>query len=174
MKDWYLLYTKPHKEPLVNGQLEDRGLTTFFPYLQIDRGYHRGVRLEAFFPSYLFVHVDLEDREANGLTWLAGVRSLVSFDGRPARVPTPVVEALQMRLSPYTDKVLDKIELLFHPGDAVTVTSGPFKGLEGIFQRGLNGPQRVQVLLNLMGSWTRVEMGAELLEPVHRRNIQPQ
>ena len=171
MRDWYLLYTKPHREPLVYGQLEDRGITTFFPYLQFDRGYGRGVRVEAFFPNYLFVHVDLQAKEANRLTWLAGVRSLVSFDGHPARVPAPVVEMLQSRLQPYTDKVLDKINLLFRPGDAVSVIDGPFAGLEGVFQQGLNGPQRVQILLKLLGGWTRVELDIQHIEPLKKHSL---
>ena len=49
MRNWHLLYTKPHKEPLVHAQLDDRGYEVFFPYLQRDRGYNRGVRLEPFF-----------------------------------------------------------------------------------------------------------------------------
>lgn len=171
MREWYLLYTKPHREPLVHGQLEDRGLTTFFPYLQFERGYGRGVRVEAFFPNYLFVHVDLQDKEANGLTWLAGVRSLVNFDGYPVKIPAPVVETLQMRLRPYTDKVLDKVELLFKPGDAVTVINGPFSGLEGIFQQGLNGQERVQILLKLLGGWTRVDLDLQHIEPLHKHSL---
>jgi transcriptional antiterminator RfaH len=168
VQEWHLIYTKPHQEPLVNRQLEDRGLETFFPYLQYDRGYGRGVGLEAFFPHYLFVKVDLAAKEANGLTWLAGVRNLVSYDGRPVAVPEQVVAALQARLLPYADKVLDKKELLFQPGDQVAVVSGPFAGLEGVFQKGLKGPQRVQILLDLLGGWTRVDVDARQLELLHR------
>jgi len=169
MQQWHLVYTKPQREPLVNRQLEDRGLETFFPYLQYERGYGRGIRLEPFFPHYLFVKVDLQAKEANGLTWLAGVRSLVNFDGQPVRVPEPIVETLRMRLMPYSDKVLDRVELLFQPGDTVAVTTGPFAGMEGIFQKGLNGQQRVQILLKLLGGWTRVELDAKQIEPMARQ-----
>jgi transcriptional antiterminator RfaH len=171
MQNWYLVFTKPHKEPLVNRQLEDRGLETFFPYLQYERGYGRGIRLEAFFPNYLFVKVDLEAKEANGLTWLGGIRNLVSFDGRPVQVPAPVVEVLRARLIPYADKVLDKEEMLFQPGDAVKVTSGPFASLEGVFQKSLSGQRRVQILLNLLGGWTRVELHSEHVELLTKRGL---
>lgn len=171
MQNWYLIFTKPHKEPLVNRQLEDRGLETFFPYLQYERGYGRGIRLEPFFPHYLFVKVDMGAKEANGLTWLAGIRSLVSFEGQPATVPGPVIEMLRARLLPFADKVVDTVELRFRPGDAVTVTSGPFAGLEGIFQRGLSGQQRVQLLLNLLGGWRRVDLYVQQIEPLTKRNV---
>jgi len=174
MQHWHLVFTKPQREPLVNRQLEDRGLETFFPYLQYERGYGRGIRLEPFFPLYLFVKVDLQAREANGLTWLAGVRNLVSFDGQPVRIPEPIVEALQARLMPYSDKVLDRVELLFQPGDAVAITTGPFAGMEGIFQKGLNGQQRVQILLKLLGGWTRVDLDAKQIAPMARQgSIRP-
>ena len=169
MKNWYVLYTKPHKESLVHQQLEDKELTTFFPYLQVDRGYGRGVRLEPVFPHYLFVHVDLESPEAYGLTWLVGVRHLVNFEGRPARVPEAIVDALQTRLARYTDKVLDEVELLFTPGETVRIVSGPLAGLEGIFQQGLNGTQRVQILLNVLGQWSRTEVKARQLVSTNRR-----
>ena len=67
MRQWYTLYTKPHQETLVCRQLEDRGLEVFFPYVQYDRGYGRGTRMEPFFPHYLFVHVDLMAPEASTL-----------------------------------------------------------------------------------------------------------
>ena len=169
MDAWYVLYTKPHKETLVHRQLEDRELATFFPYMQYDRGYGRGVRLEPFFPHYLFVRVDLESQAASGLTWLVGVRHLVSFEGRPARVPDVAVDALQARLAPYAAKVLAPAEALFAPGEAVRVVSGPLAGLEGVFQRGLSGSQRVQILLNLLGQWSRVYLDVHQLVPTTRR-----
>jgi len=170
MKNWYLVFTKPQREALVHRQLEERGLETFFPYLQIDRGYGRGVRIESFFPNYLFVHVNLTHKEANGLMWLVGVRNLVTFDEQPTPIPLPVIEALQTRLMPYTDKVLDKVALIFKPGDAVSVIGGPFAGLEGVFQQGLNGNQRVQILLNVLGNATRVELSARHLEPQNKHS----
>jgi transcriptional antiterminator RfaH len=170
MDAWYVLYTKPHKETLVNQQLEERELATFFPYVQYDRGYGRGVRLEPLFPSYLFVRVDLTSSAASGLTWLVGVRHLVSFEDRPARVPDAVVEALEARLAPFTKKVLAETEVLFSPGETVRILSGPLAGLEGIFQRGVSGSQRVQILLNMLGQWSRVDLDARQLVSTQRRD----
>ncbi len=166
MLRWHLIYTKPHKEALVSQQLEERGLDVFFPVLHVDRGYNRGVRAEPFFPHYLFVRVDLQSEQATGLRWLVGVRSLVYFDGQPAVVPDVIVAALQERLSPYTDKVVPRHEIRFTPGQKVLIRRGPFQGFEAIFQKGLRGSQRVQVLLNLLGQWTRAQVHVDALEPV--------
>lgn len=164
MEQWYVLYTKPHKEPLVNGQLEDRGLDVFFPTLQFNRGYNRGIRLEPFFPHYLFVKADLMAEEAKDLRYLPGVRTLVHFTGRPAVVPDVVIEQLRERLQPYEAKVLRRSEWLFQPGQAVVVKSGPFAGFEALFQKGLNGSERAQILLNLLGSWSRAEISVHDLK----------
>ena len=44
MQYWHVMYTKPNKETLVDSQLEDRGIETYFPYLRIERGYGSFVR----------------------------------------------------------------------------------------------------------------------------------
>ncbi len=168
MKNWHVLYTKPNKEHLVYQQLEDKGIATFFPYIEVDRGYRRGIRLEPVFPHYLFLHIDLEAPEAYGLTWLVGVRHLVNFEGRPARVSEAVIDALQTRLARYTNKKVDEVAVRFAPGETVRIVSGPMAGLEGIFQQGINGSQRVQILLNMLGQWNRAELKASQLVSTNR------
>ena len=163
---WYLVYVKPHKETFVIRQLEDRGFGIFFPVLQFDRGYNRGIRIEPYFPHYVFVRADLDSTLARDLRWLAGVRTLVHFGGGPSIVPDAVIELLRERLEPLQHKVLRKSEWLFKPGQRVLVTDGPFAGLEAVFQKGLRGTERVQVLLHVLGSWTRTEINGRDLKPV--------
>ena len=173
MPSWYVIYTKPHREPLVNRQLEDRDIVTYFPHLQVDRGHSRGVRVEPFFPHYLFFQADLASAQADGLQWLPGIRSIVTLSERPATVPDAVIQALRQYLEPYSGTVIRKQDLLFKPGQMVAVTSGPFEGFEGIFQKGLSGQDRVQVLLKMLHAWTRVEMDVEYLEPLTTPHISP-
>lgn len=161
---WYVMYTKPQREALVNRQLEDRDVETYFPFLQFDRGYGRGIRLEPFFPHYLFFRADLASPEVTGLNWLPGVRSIVHVDNHPVEVPEPVIDQLRRRLQPLGKRVLHKSEWLFSPGQTVTITGGPFQGLEAVFQRGLSGQERAQVLIHLLGQWTRTELDIQLLK----------
>ncbi len=164
MENWYVVYTKPHKEPLVNRQLADRGIEVFFPTLQFNRGYNRGVRLEPFFPHYLFAKADLMSDLISDMRWLAGVRTLVQFEHQPATVPDTIIDLLRQRLQPYEAKVLRRNEWLFKPGQRVIVTTGPFAGFEAIFQKGLNGTDRAQILLKLLGSWNRAEIDSRELK----------
>ncbi|MCC6456228.1 MAG: hypothetical protein IT328_14840 [Caldilineaceae bacterium] len=163
MQEWYVIYTKPNKEPLVNSQLEEKDLEVFFPVLQFDRGYRRGLGIEPFFPSYLFVKVDLSAPKANNIRWLPGVRTIVEIDGQPATVPETIIEGLRQRLEPMTRRVMRKSEWLFQPGQKVSITAGPFKGFEAVFQKGLSGEQRVQVLLEFLGSSIRTNVNVEHL-----------
>ena len=156
-REWYLLYTQPKKEALVADQLSARDLNVFYPTLHIKRGYNRGFREEPLFPHYLFVEIDLESQMATGLRWLPGVRTLVHFGERPAFVPRHIVECLQDKLA-YMQKTVSKAELLFTPGQTVKVNKGPFAGLDAVFQKGLKGTERVQVLLEVLGRQSRVEL----------------
>jgi transcriptional antiterminator RfaH len=158
MQHWHAIYTQPHREVIVNRQLESRDLEVYFPVLQFDRGYGRGVRIEPFFPHYLFVKVDLMDPSAYGLRWLAGVRTIVETENEPVIIPDSVISALRQRLEPTTQRVMRKHEWLFRPGQKVVVTSGPFKGFDAVFQHGLNGDQRVQILVNCMSSALRLQV----------------
>lgn len=166
MQQWHIIYTKPNQEPLVNRQLEDRDIETYLPFLQFERGYGRGIRLEAFFPHYVFMNIDLGSPQANGVQWLAGVRAIVHFDDQPAVVPSAAIDVMRKRLSPYAHKVLRKTEWLFKPSDPVLVTAGPFQGMDAIFQQGLSGGQRAQILLKLLGTWVRADVDISQIKPV--------
>jgi len=164
MHYWHALYTQPHREVIVNRQLENRDLEIYFPVLQFDRGHGRGIRLEPFFPNYLFVKADLTAASAYGLRWLPGVRRIVETDNEPVIIPDSVIATLQQRLEPATKRVMHKHEWLFRPGQKVVITSGPFKGFEAVFQHGLNGDQRVQILVTCMSSALRLQVNVEQLE----------
>ena len=75
MEHWYLVYTKPQKETFVVRQVADRGFAVFHPILQFERGYNRGIRVEPYFPNYVFVRLELESSFSSDLRWLAGVRT---------------------------------------------------------------------------------------------------
>lgn len=164
MRQWHLIYTKARSEVLVQEQLENRDVENYLPLLALDRGYRRGVRYEPFFPHYIFVCVDLQSNEANGLPWLPGVRCIVHFDERPAVVPDEMIAMLRAKLDPMTDKVLRKSEWIFQPGQPVKIKRGAFEGLDAIFQKQLNGKDRVLILLDMLGKWVRTKISVDDLK----------
>lgn len=164
MKYWHVIHTKPQRELLVHDQLENLDLESYLPLLKFERGYSRGIRIEALFPQYVFVRADLASQEATGLRWLPGVRNIVSYGNQPAIVPDDVLASLHAHLDSATDKVLRRSEWLFKPDQAVRVKQGPLQGFDAVFQKGLNGSDRVQILLNLLGTWVRTEIDLYALE----------
>ncbi len=169
MAQWHLLYTKPHKEPQVNRLLIERDIETFFPVVQLERGYGRGIRVEPFFPHYLFARFDARVGDSLTLQWLAGVRTIVHFGDRPAVVPDEAIAELRQRMEPFDEQVLHPGEWRFRAGEYVEIVKGPFVGLDAIFQKGLKSKDRVQVLLHVLGSWNRVELGTSEIVPIDQR-----
>jgi transcriptional antiterminator RfaH len=167
------MYTNPKKEAFVNGQFLDRGLETFFPCFQYDRGYGRGIRIEPFFPNYVFFYADLQSKHSYDLQYMPGVRGIVRFDSLPAAVPDEMMAMMRGRLEPLERRVLKKTEWFFKPGERVLITKGPFEGLEGIFERGRSGQERVQILLTILGAATRTEIDVRHLKAVEANHQLP-
>ena len=162
-KKWYLLHTNHGKEKIVVGQLEGFDVDLFCPMVTIERGHRRGTREEALFPHYLFVHADILADNLPSLAYLPGVRTLVHFGGRPAIVPDAIIAQLQDGW-PDANRSVPWPITCFKPGQPLRVRSGPFAGLDAIFQQGLKGTERAQVLIDLLGSLSRVELDVHCLE----------
>lgn len=143
---WYVLRVKPHKERLVFGQLQQRGLDVYFPVLKVKPINPRSAKERPYFPGYMFVKVDLAELGRNALNWLPGSHGLVVFGDVPATVPPHMIDEIKTRLAAVaangglSRKGLKK-------GDKVRITDGLFAGYEAIFDMHLSGGQRVQVLL---------------------------
>ena len=79
-----------------------------------------------------------------------GVSQLVRFGSHYAKLADELVHALKQRIH------VHPVMSLFASGDSVTITQGPFIGLEAVFNN-YDGNQRAIVLLNWLGSNMRVK-----------------
>ena len=57
---WYVMRSKPNKESLLWEQLSLQNIECYYPRLRVKPANPRARKLRAYFPGYLFVHVDLE------------------------------------------------------------------------------------------------------------------
>ncbi len=154
---WYAVHTHPRKEGVALDNLQRQGFESYLPLLHVQK-VRRGKAVmvdEPMFPRYLFVRLD---SSAQGRSWspirsTLGVRGLVQFGGRPARVQPEMIDWLRDR-----EQHFDPLHL-FEPGDAVTVTDGPFKGLEALYQ-GVDGEHRALILLEILSKPVRVTLDA--------------
>jgi transcriptional antiterminator RfaH len=154
---WYCARTKPKHEHIASASVTNRlGLEVVCPRLRVERPTRRGVvrLLEPLFPGYLFVRCVLEDK-LDDLRHTNGVSSVVHFGGRVARVPDEVVEELQRHFLAEEPVVMaDSLK----PGAAVVVAAGAFEGMQASVLRTLPARRRVQILLDILGRPTMVEV----------------
>jgi transcriptional antiterminator RfaH len=164
---WYAIHSKPRKEELLFGQLSQRSIDVFYPRIRIQPVNPRAAKVRAYFPGYVFVHVDLAELGFSCLHWLPGATGLVSFGGEPASVPESLVAAVRRkvdRINTLGGELYDGLSR----GDIVEISDGPFKGYEAIFDACLPGTERVRVLLTLL---QKRQLPVELPSAqVHRQN----
>jgi transcriptional antiterminator RfaH len=155
MKQWYLLYTKPRQEKLALQHLQNQAYEVYLPLVQVEK-IRQGVRSlveEALFPRYLFVRLD----EAGSQSWApirstVGVSQLVKFGTRFAQVSQDLVTWVQDQAK------LIKLAPEFSGGELVSITEGPFRGMDAIF-KAYDGEKRAILLLNLLTKMTEAKFG---------------
>jgi transcriptional antiterminator RfaH len=133
--DWYLVHTKPRQEARALENLERQGYECFFPTLSVEKLSRGTIKVvqEPLFPRYLFIRLgDQRDQ----MSWspvrsTLGVSRLVAFGVQPARVDERLIERLRSRCQ--NDQ--KQPQELFHPGERLVISDGPFAGLDAIYQR---------------------------------------
>ena len=166
MVHWYLVQTKPAQEVTAQGHLERQGYETYLPrvaHATKRRGRWHS-RIEALFPGYLFLSPGECRLSLGPVRSTVGVLKLVRFGTEYATVPESLVAALRDREDADTG-----LHRLLRPGlprigSRVRISSGPFDGLEGVYERS-SGDERVVVLLQLLGQDARVCLPIESIFP---------
>jgi transcriptional antiterminator RfaH len=156
LKAWHCVRTKPKHEHIAAANLgRHLGLEVFNPRLRLERATRRGVvrSIEPLFPCYLFV--ECFSSAWNDIRYVTGVSSIVRFGDRIATVPDSVVAELKECFE--AEEPLEVEDRLF-PGAEVSVADGAFRGLKAIVLRMLPARQRVQILLDILGRQTLVEV----------------
>ena len=146
---WYVVRSKPNKEEFFWSQLMAHRIETFYPCVQAKAVNPRARKVKAYFPGYLFVHVDLECVNASLLHWMPGSAGLVTFDSIPASVPDNLITIIHRKVDDYNHTVCQPLQGI-QPGDRVKITDGPFAGQEAIFDNCKTGSERVRVLINIL------------------------
>ncbi|BAU48614.1 transcriptional regulator [Sulfurifustis variabilis] len=161
---WYLVYTKPRGEATARVNLERQGYTAYLPLVrQPRRRLGRRVSIiSPMFPRYLFVHLDTETDNWAPIRSTLGVVSVVRFGQRPAAVPDDLIENLRRREDEEGVQVLPAER--YEAGARVRITSGSLAGYEAVFQA-TTGRDRVQVLLEVLGRYTRTVVELAAIEP---------
>ena len=166
MLRWYQIHTKPLSEGIAQANLERQGYEVYLPRAaQAVRcnGYWQD-RIVALFPRYLFLRLN-EGRQSLGpVRFTMGVASVVRFGSKYTIVPDQVIRDLRARADSATGlHRLGRVSQLA-PGTPVRIRTGPFDGLDGVFEREA-GAERVVVLLNLLGQAVSAYVPGDSVRP---------
>ena len=113
------------------------------------------------FPGYVFFKVDEGFSEWDIIRWAPGVRRVLQQDGGPAILKDELVEHIRRRL---TERSLKQPRPRFAHGEHVVIQSGPLRMVDAIFDREVDAPARVQVLVQLLGRPLAVEVDPAILK----------
>lgn len=161
---WHLVMAETGREIDVVRDLWKRGFEAYVPAEVVWVGAHQK-RQQALFPGYLFVLLELgqpqhliEDRP--------GVIRFVRFGQDAAVVGGDLVDKLRTAetLGAF-DRTLGKVvrRARFRKGQAVRFNGGAWQGLSAIVD--VPGPDRVRVLLDMLGRATCIVAPEAVLEP---------
>lgn len=160
---WYAVATKVSREEFAVEHLRRQAFETFLPKTIVTKrmGGKLLTRKSAFFPGYLFVHMDINRTGWRAINNTRGVRSLVMTGDQPSNLPSEFVEAL--RSSTGHDGLIN-VHFDFNVGDTVRITTGPLTNLIGTLQR-MESSQRVSVMVSMMSGKVPVTIETSKLAP---------
>lgn len=154
---WYLIHSKPAQEARAAQNLEQQGYTVFLPWCEIAR-IRRGKlahRIEPLFARYLFIELDDVTSNWYPIRSTRGVHALVRFgvNADPVSVPDHLIAELKTLEQKNAADGKGAIAL-FELNQILAITSGPFVGLSGLFQKlqvSDDGQARALLLVDILG-----------------------
>jgi len=162
MKQWYVVSTKPRNEDRAAANLTQGGIEVLAPKLRFRR-WREGKFVdmtEPMFPGYIFVKFHPVD-DFRLVKYTRGIRTVVNFNGRIIPLQETLISFIRRRL---VDGVATVEKKEFRKGEKIIIQEGPFKGFSGIFERELDGKERIAILLEGVDYCARMEIDRELVQ----------
>lgn len=164
-KKWYVVQAYSGYENKVKLALEERikqhSMEDLFGEILIpkenvqDAKTGRRVSSRTFYPGYIFVQMDLNERSWHLVKDTPKVSGFVG--GRhPSPVPETEISAIAQQVADGAAK--PKPRVVFDTGDHVRVTDGAFANFTGTVQEVNPAKQKVTVLVSIFGRATPVEL----------------
>jgi transcriptional antiterminator RfaH len=151
---WYLIHSKTRQEGVAESNLRRLGVETFCPRFRASKlNRSKAQSEEVLFPGYLFIKVEMST-EYRKVTYAHGVLRVVKFGSTPAVVEEDIIAAIRERA--HKGLVVLPPPSSLKTGQIVRIHKGPFRGFEAIFEKELNGSQRVALLMKTLAFQGRV------------------
>ena len=150
MVNWYLVYTKPKCEDVVSQKLKDAGFEVLNPKIKERKVYRRKLQdiISPLFPCYIFVRFD-RSKDYRLVKYTRGVKSIVGTAASPNAVPNEIIDSITGRME---NAIVALRPAELKRGEEVVIKAGPLEGLSAIFERDVNGLERVSILLKAINA----------------------
>ena len=158
-KEWFVVFSKHHREEFTQFHLRLKGIETFFPRLMLPKFSYKSKRIVPLFPNYLFVHMNLAT-DYDQVRWSPGIKSFVNFGGSPIPLQDEIAENL-IRQADREGIIPAHSDLKI--GQEVQIRGGPFDGVIGVIQKTPDAKGRVRLLMKLLSRRIAVEIPVHLI-----------
>lgn len=170
---WYLLQTYHKQEDRAEDNLKSLGIDILAPKIEEPRrNFYTGAvtrHVKPLFPGYLFAKFRAGDLY-HKVRYTRGVRQLVSFGDSPAAIDEEIITMIQSRIRENGFARVDTDEDL-KPGDHVVIKDGHLKTFAGVFEREMNGAERVRILIQTVSYQAHVEIERDMVEKVSAAGV---
>jgi transcriptional antiterminator NusG len=109
-----------------------------------------------FFPGYILVKMDMNDRSHNAIRNLPRVTGFLGADNTPAPVPQKEIDYIMQQVQEGVDK--PKPTISFEIGEQVRVADGPFASFNGVVEDVDEERSRLKVSVSIFGRSTPVDL----------------
>ena len=166
-KKWYVVRTYSGHENKVRAYLENEitisGLSEKISNVLVPsekvfevKDGKKKSRTKTFFPGYILVEADLDEKVKHLILSTPSVMSFVGPKNNPVPLRPDEVRRLIGRIEEKKD--VEVIEVPFRLGDAVKVTDGPFNNFSGFVQEVNEEKLRLKVMVSIFGRKTPIDL----------------
>lgn len=167
MKHWYVVHTQTGSEEKVKSALEKKisqhGMQesvtkVIIPTEQISevRSGKKRISQRKFFPGYLLVEMDLDEKAYLFIKNVPGVTGFIGLGKKPMPLPQAEVDDILKRTQETQVKPSPKI--VFEKGEQVRVKDGPFVNFNGSIEEVHPEKGKLKVSVSIFGRSTPVEL----------------
>jgi len=162
-KEWFILQYKANSHHQAIKNLNRQGFETFLPFCDTtSRKASRFINTtQPLFPGYMFIKFDRAESEWHKINNTYGVSRLITFNSILSSIPATFIHNLMNR-SDLSGKLLPIKKL--NKGDHVKILNGPFANFIATVET-YETPQRIWILLDLMGRKTKIQTPSDTLQP---------
>lgn len=170
---WYVVHTYSGYENKAKQALEDKiranNLEEHFGQILVPsekvtetKSGVKRTSTKKFFPSYLFVEMDLNEKSWHCVKNTPKITGFVGGGTRPS--PVPEAEVLRITNQIATGTLKPTTRVAFEKGETVRVAEGPLQGFNGVIEEVNTEKQKVKVMVSILGRSTPVDLAFNEIE----------